>query len=335
MLTKQSYKKFWKLLNKHDNYLVTSHINPDGDGICSTIILSIILKSLKKKYYLLMEDVFPEKFKFLIKDYTNFIIPELINIPKNEDLRNMLPESFIPESAIILDTRGNDRLGNFSKCFSDLKTVLNIDHHIGKRQFAGTIDLVDQNASATGEIIFNLLKAGNFKIRPDVAKLIYISIVTDTRNFTQANTTSETHLIISELLRTNIKPEEILFYLEEIPAKALRIYGRVIARSRLEFNNKLIWSYITQKELNECVNSDIDGLIEILRNAKNTCSAILFKELNKNKVKASLRGKKGFNVYKIAKKFNGGGHKQAAGFSYSANLKTAIKILLRQLQKYF
>ena len=335
MLTEQLYKKSWKLLKEHNNYLVTSHINPDGDGICSTIAMGIILKALKKKYYILMEDSFPEKFKFLINDYAYYIIPELINIPKNKDLMSMLPGNFNPESIIILDTCGNNRLGTFCKYFSNLKTVLNIDHHSGKRKFSGPSDLINQNASATGEIIFNLLKANHFKIQLNIAKLIYISIISDTRNFTQSNTTSETHSIISELLKTNIQPEKIHFYFEEIPSGVIKIYGKVMTRLKLAFNNKLVWSYITRQELNKCINSDITGLIEILRNVKNTCSAILFKEIDKDKIKVSLRGKKGFNVYKIAREFNGGGHKQASGFSYNANLKNAIKKLLIQLKKYF
>ncbi len=282
-----------------------------------------------------MEDTFPGKFKFLIKDYAYYLIPELINIPKNIDLMSMLPGNFNPESIIILDTCGNDRLGTFCKYFSNLRTVLNIDHHSGKRKFPGQSDLINQNASATGEIIFNLLKANNFKIQSNIAKLIYISIITDTRNFTQSNTTPKKHYIISEILKTGIQAEKIHFYFEELDLKAMKIYGKVMIRSKAAFNNKLIWSYITRQELSKCINSDITGLVEILRNVKNTCSAILFKEIDKDKIKVSLRGKKGFNVYKIARGFNGGGHKQASGFSYNANLKNAIKKILIQLKKYF
>lgn len=335
MINKKCYLKFWKALKKNDNYLITTHINPDADGICSIIVFGIILKSMKKKYYILIEDDFPEKLKFLFNEYTKYLVPELINIPKGKDLKVQLPESFKPETVLILDTCGNDRLGEFSRYFSEIKTILNIDHHAGKRNFPGKVDLVDIKSGATGEIIYNLLRANKYKIKTDIAKLLYISIITDTRNFTQSNATYQTHSITSELLKTGISPDKISFHFEELPVETLKIYGKVISRLKLNFKNKLAYSYITKNELKKCLNADTDGLIEILRNTKNTQCTILFKEIDKNKVKVSLRGKAGFDVYKIANNFNGGGHKEAAGFNINKKLNLAIKLLLNKLKKYF
>ena len=335
MINKQQYLKFWQILKKHDNYLITAHIHPDGDSICSSILFASILKSFKKKYYILMEDLFPEKFKFLINNYADLLIPELINIPQNKDLKELLPGSFKPESVIILDACGIDRLGEFSEYFSDLKVKLNIDHHSGIRTFQSRDDLIDTNASAAGEIIYYLMKANRFKITPEIAELIYISVITDTNSFSQSNTTAATHFMVSELLKTGIKPEEIHFYFSEQPAEAIQIFGKVTARLKLKYNNKLAWSYILKSELDRCPDSDVGGLIETIRNVKDTRAAVLFKEVNKNMTKVNLRGKKGFNVRRIARKFNGGGHIQASGFNYNEGLNKSIKILLNKFKKYF
>lgn len=336
MINKKIFFKFWQKLKDNDNYLLTTHINPDGDGICSILIFAIILKLLKKKYFIVMEDMFPEKLKFLLNEFTNYLFPEFINIPKGLNIKTALPENFIPKSLIIIDSCGNDRLGKFANDLPDLKLkfVFNVDHHNGKRRFPGPVDLIDIKASATAEIIFNLLKTINYKITKEIAKLVYISIITDTKNFTQSNTTAECHMITSELIRLGVNPEEVQFQLQEIPSDTLKIYAKVINRFQLKYNDKLIWSYITNPELKKCINKDTEGLIEILRDVKNTKLVILLKEVASNKVKVSLRGKNGFDVFRIAKEFNGGGHLQAAGFNIDYNLKKSINILFKAIEKF-
>lgn len=336
MINKEVYHNFWKALQKNDNYLITTHINPDGDGICSIILFGSILSFLKKKYYMVIEGSFPEKLKFLYNEYKNVLIPELIQVPKGQDICIHIPETFTPESVLILDTCGNNgRLGEFTKYFSKINTVFNIDHHTGTRKFPGKIDLVDEKASATGEIIYELLKYNKYKIDSKTAKLIYISIITDTRNFMQSNTTAITHNIVSHLLETGIQPEKIHFYFQELQKKTLQIYGKVISRLQTVYNDKLVYSHITNKELSECLNSDVDGLIEILRNVQGTQAALLLKEIGTKEIKCSMRGKNGFNVFNIAKKYKGGGHKQAAGFTIEKNLKETTSFLLKHLKEYF
>lgn len=336
MINKKTFFKFWQKLKNSNNYLLTTHINPDGDGICSILILAIVLKSLKKKYFIVMQDMFPEKLKFLLNEFTNYLFPEFINIPKGLNIKTALPENFVPESLIIIDSCGNDRLGKFANDLPGLKLkfVFNVDHHKGKRKFPGPIDLVDNKASATAEIIFNLLKTIKYKITKEIAKLTYISIITDTKNFTQSNTTSECHIITSELIHLGVNAEEVQFQLQEIPSDTLKVYAKVIKRFQLKYNNKLIWSYIKNSELKKCVNKDTEGLIEILRDVKDTQFVILIKEVGPNKVKVSSRGKNGFDVFRIAKEFNGGGHLQAAGFNIDYNLKKSIKILFKAIEKF-
>ena len=195
--------------------------------------------------------------------------------------------------------------------------------------------MINSKASSVGEIFFELLYNNNYKLNPDLAKLLYISISSDTRNFTQSNATSKTHFAISELLKTNINPEIINNYFESHSINTIKVFGKVLNRITISFDNKLAWSYITKAELDKCPDHDVSGLIETIRNIKNIKAAVLFKEVNNNITKINLRGKNGFNVYKIAKKFNGGGHLQASGFNYNDNLKNSIDFILKQIKIYF
>ncbi len=214
MIPKTLFNKFWHSLKRSDNFLITTHINPDGDGLSSMLIFAIILKSMKKKYYIVMEDAFPEKYKFLLLKYTKYLIPEYVRVLSKMDLRVQLPSQFQPESMIIIDTAGINRLGTFAEKIPEfnLKTILNIDHHKGKRKFTGTVDLVDEKASSTSEIIYDLLKYNHYTITEDIAELLYMALISDTKNFTQSNTTSKSHRVAADLLNKGIQAEKKINY---------------------------------------------------------------------------------------------------------------------------
>ncbi len=330
---KNIYKKIWNEFKNNNNFLITSHINPDGDAICSQILIASILRKMNKRYNIIIEDPFPERFRFILNDYYEIVIPELINVPKGVDFLTQLPENYFPEVILIIDSGGTDRLGEFSKYFNKANKIINIDHHTGDRHFKGTINLIDTEASSTGEIIYDLMKINKYKIDKEIATLIYIAIVTDTRFFTQANTTAKVHKIASYLIEKGIVPEKISYQLEEVPPETLKIFGKVLSRLKSEFEGKLVWSYITENELKKCRSRDIDGLVELLRGTTDTKVAILFKELERDRIKVSLRGKHNFNVFKIAYQFGGGGHIQAAGCLIKSNLDKVIKIILDKFKE--
>lgn len=330
---KNLYKKVWEEFKNNKSFLITSHINPDGDAICSQILVASILRKFGKKYNIIMEDSFPERFRFILQDYYEIVVPELVNVPKGVDLLTQLPENYFPEVVLIIDSGGTDRLGEFAKYFDRAKKIINIDHHTGDRHYKSSVNLIDINASSTGEIIYDLMENNNYKIDRNSAVLIYIAIVTDTRFFTQANTTSRAHKITSYLIENGVVPEELSYQLEEVPPDTLRVFGKVLGRLKTELDNKIIWSYISESELKKCRSRDIDGLVELLRGTTDTKVAILFKVIGKDKIKVSMRGKYNFDVFRIASEFGGGGHIQAAGCTIKGKLDDVVKIIIDKFKK--
>ncbi len=323
------YKDFWQEIEKYNSFLIVTHIRPDGDAISSVILMAYILSKKNKRYNILLNDNFPLKYNFLKDKYYKIIIPELLIVPDNKDLLNMLPENYFPEVIIILDTCGKDRLGNFAKYFNKARIFLNLDHHLGERFFKGKVDLVDRNASATGEILFDLIDVNNFEVDLTVAELSYTAIVADTRFFTQPNTTPHTLEVAARCLEKGVSPEYIYKKFSEKDINTVKVFGIVMSRAKME--NNIILSFIKKEEIEMCKDNDLDGLIEILRDIEGARGAVLFKELDKNKIKVSLRGKDGFDVFRIAEKFNGGGHKQAAGCTIEKNLEETMEIIKREL----
>lgn len=336
MISRSSCERFWRDLGKGRRFLITTHVNPDGDGLASMLVFAMVLKALKKDYYIVMEDLFPEKYRFLLYNYAGLLVPEYIHVPSGYRLSGLLPGSFKPDSLIIIDTHALQRLGGFAAELPGLglRHVFLADHHRGRIRLPHTRTLVDPSASSTGEILYGLLKTVRFRITKSMAELLYIAIVTDTKNFSQSNTTARTHLIASDLLRTGLKPEEVSYYFQETPAETLKVFARVIARLRTAYDGQVVWSFIRKSELGRCMNADVDGLIEMMRNVKGARAAILFKEVAEGQVKVCLRGKRNFNVFRIARKYSGGGHLQAAGFIVKGKLQQGISRVLRELKSH-
>ncbi len=328
---KNIFSKFWKELNSYNDFMITTHVNPDGDAITSVILMGYILSKLNKTYKIVLNSPIPEKLQFLTNKYYNILIPELLIVPDGVDLLTQFKENYFPEAIIILDTCGEERLAEFKKYFNKAKAILNVDHHIGKRGFPGVADVVNETAASTGEVIFDILKENNFELDKTSAELIYTSIVNDTRFFTQPNTTAHTHLIAAECTNKGVDAEEVYQTFSEISYPALLTYGKIFSRAKKEKN--IIWSYVTKEELTDVPRGELDGLIEKLRDVKDTDTALLFKEIDTNKIKVSMRGKFGVDVYKVANKYNGGGHKQAAGCTMQKSMDDAIDIILKEFRK--
>ncbi len=327
-------RKIWKEIEKYNSFFITGHINPDHDCISSLIIMGTVLKTLGKKYNILIEKSLPSKFNFLIERNYDVVIPELLQVPKGVDLISQLPEDYFPEVVIILDTASLDRLGEFAEKFDKARLIINIDHHEGKRRLPSKLNLVDVHASSTGELLYKFLKINNFKITKNIAELVYISIIGDTYFFSQPNTSADVHKIAAELIELGVSPSELIFRLFSIPFGNLPIYGEVLKRIKSENDGKIVYSYILKEEIEKAPDKDLDGLIEMMRSVDSAVVAVLFKQLEEDKIKVSMRGKFGFNVFKIVEKFGGGGHKQAGGCTINMPLDKAEEIILKEIKKF-
>jgi len=331
-IDEKDFKKVWDVIKTNKSFLLTAHINIDADALCSLLALAYPLTKFKKNYNIVLAESLPSKLDFIIKKHYKIIIPEFIYVPESVDLLTQLKENYFPDVIIIVDCGGKERLGNFSKHFNKAKTILNIDHHPGNRHIESSLNLIDTNASATSEIIYELFRINNFEITKEIAELLYTGICVDTRFFTQANTTAKTLKIAADLIEKGAEPENIANNLQLTSFNTLKVFGKILNRLEKDFNGKLVYSFVTNEELKEC-NNNIEGAVELLRNIDTAVVSLLFKELDKNKIKISMRGKNNFNVLEIAYKFNGGGHLQAAGCTINDTLKNAIKIILNEFKE--
>lgn len=308
-------------IKKSKNVYIASHVNPDGDNIGSILALGHALSTILPNVFIVKTDEIPSDFLFLpgvdlIGDY---------NISNDIDL------------FIALDSSDENRLGKNKDLMLKAKTVINIDHHISNTNF-GDINIVVPDASATGELVYKLIKKMNISIDKDIASCIYTAISSDTGSFMYDNTTSETHEIVAELLKAKIDKNEININLYQNRSLE-RTLLLINALESLEFHNdhKIALVRVTQDmlERTKAKMEDTEGIVSFVKEIAPVEVAILLKEFQPNDIKVSMRSKRYIDVSQICAIFGGGGHIRAAGCTINSSISDAGELIINNLEKAF
>jgi phosphoesterase RecJ-like protein len=201
-------------------------------------------------------------------------------------------------------------------------------------QFAD-VDIIYEQSSSTGELIFEFLKAIHFPLDQKTATALYTCILTDTGSFRFSNTTSITHQIASELLNTGINTKEIyeLVY-EQNSRSKMALMGEALYRLNYECEGKVAWFVLTKEMFAKHQAScwDTEGFSELPRSIEGVEVSLMFTELNAGETKISLRSKGKIEINSIAEKFGGGGHSYAAGSRIQMSLSEAIPLVLEEVK---
>lgn len=279
---------------------------PDGDCVGSSLALYTALKKAGKQVRYILDDSIPVKYEFL----------------SNSDKAERPGEYERFDAVIAVDCGDEERLGNCSKYLKG-NFVINIDHHISNTEF-GNLNMVDTNAAATGEIVYQIIKILGIKMDKDISECLYTAIVTDTGQFQYSNTTSVTHQIAGDLLNNGVNAPEMFERIYQSNSKEKVLLTKV-ALGTLEFyyNDRVSCISLSQKQLHDvhAKEEDADGLINLARDIEGVEVAIFFKEMDEGKIKVGFRSKKVVDVSKIAAQFGGGGHVRASGCTVNGTME--------------
>lgn len=293
-----------KLIEENKDFLIVSHINPEGDAIGSSIALALGLKKKGKSVYILNKDPIPDILKFL--PYSKLISQK---IPSREF-----------DVMFIVDCASLERTGLKGL---KAKTTVVIDHHlIQNSKFKTQIRLIDTKASAVGEIIYKLLNFLNAPLDKKIATNLYTSICTDTGGFRFSNTNFKALKIASELVKAGAEPWKIAKEVyENLSFNQLRLLG--MSLSNLKKKDRIAWVTVTQDMFKDTRTSieDTENIVNYPKMIKGIEVAVLFREDGKNSYKISLRSKGRVNVAEIARILGGGGHANAAGCTLNGSLE--------------
>jgi phosphoesterase RecJ-like protein len=302
----------------NDDFLVVSHIDPDGDAASSTLAISWMLKQLNKKFTMINEGNTPSKFNFL----WNF--EGIIDYSKKVPSR-------VFEHVISVDCADFSRIGKVKSLFKDSTQILNIDHH-RTNDYYGTFQLIREDAAATAEVLYDLAMELEVNWSTDLGNSIYTGLITDTGGFRYANTTPKVMRIAAEMLQLGVDGNDLADrLLEKLTFSHIYLLQKALATLAFTVDKKISWVSVTLQDIEEAKasNEDLEGLVNYPRNIEGVEVGILFKEVEANKYKVSMRSAGIADVALIAKSFGGGGHYRAAGCTLLGNLQEIIaKVVL-------
>ena len=201
----------------------------------------------------------------------------------------------------------------------------------------GTLNIVDDKAAATGELIYDLLKNMSIEIDKDIATCLYAAISTDTGSFMYDNTSAKTHEIAAELIRIGIAKEDINIHLYQSKSlERTKLFIKAMSNLEFYFENKVAITMVTQEMLKEsnAKMEDTEGIISFVRGISPVELAVLLKEFSENEVKVSMRSKRYIDVAEICLAFGGGGHIRAAGCTINTSLNEAKSMIIDEIKYY-
>lgn len=314
------WKEIIRLLTAAKRVLIGSHYNPDGDAIGSSLALAHVLDGQGKAVTVYNRDSVPANLRFL---------------PGSERIVRALPSGFRADAVVVVDVADPERVGpDFQKAVQGHDNVICIDHHLIDDALPFKASVIDANAAATGVLIAELLKKMKIRFEAAVASHLYCALVVDTGFFRYSNTTDDVLLLAVELLRAGAKPEIIALHLEESsPPERLKLLAQSLLT--LEVYPELHYASI---DITQQMLADTKAQLEFAeefssfpRSIQGIDIAAVFKEIEANKIKVSLRSKGAYDVSAIAKKYQGGGHMHAAGCTFSSPLSGAKATLHREI----
>ena len=313
-------KEFWGRVAKAKRIAITGHVRPDGDCIGSCLGMANYIR----ENYKACVDVYTEEYKEAFSFLTGC-----------GDIIQDYPDAEPYDLLIVLDAGDLERIGDAKKYYDNAGYVVCFDHHRTNTGL-GNEWLVDADASACAELLYRCMEED--KISKDTAECLYLGIVHDTGCFKHSNTSGKTMEIAGKLLDKGVSAQFIMdkTFFEKTYVQN-QILGRCLMESILLMDGKVIFSTVNAEvqKLYGINSTDMDGIIDNLRNTEGVEVAILLKENKKREWKVSLRSKEFIDVSIISAMYNGGGHIRAAGCTMYGSVYDVINSLTREIEKQY
>ena len=293
-------------LRGHERFLVVTHESPDGDALGSLLATTLALRVLGKDavMYLAGDVPVPREYAFMSLD-------SVVRTPPADAAERVL---------VAVDCAKAERIGD-PEATRRAPLVLNIDHHHDNTRF-GAVNLVVADASSTGEVLRDVFAVLGIPLTPELAEPLYIALVTDTGRFQYANTTPKSLRLAAELVEAGADVHAVFQRVyESLEFAKLKLLARALERAEVLEGGRVVVSHLLRTDFAEVGAAEpfSEGIIDYLRAVEGAELAVLIREQTddaRQARKGSLRASiDELDVSAIARLFDGGGHRQAAGFS--------------------
>lgn len=302
-------------LRKAASVAVCSHVKPDGDAIGSVLALTLALREagIPAVPTLADADVPPASYAFL-PGFGLFVAAS---------------ELEQPDVFVALDTPSLERLGVASDLASNARSLVVMDHHPDNALF-GTVNVADPSAAATGVMVWRLLRSLDVQPTPEIALCCWVALVTDTGRFAYDNTSSAALRDGAAMLEAGANAAEAhrMLYESRTPT-ALLLETRVLSRLTLANEDRVAYAWVEDTDYVETGAHpwETEHLVDAVRSLAGIDVALLLR-VHEGQVRVNLRAKTGFDVASIARRWGGGGHTAAAGFTFAGTRESVLAEVL-------
>lgn len=315
------------------NYLIVTHISPDGDAIGSSLAMMHYLKSMNNNVTVMVPNAFPDYFLKIEGAEEIEVFSESVTQLDTINKADVI---------ICLDFNDADRLGalNFYIIDACCNKIM-IDHHLHPQNFCDLV-LSVPSASSTCELVYHFLCAigRHACFEKKIAQSLYLGMMTDTGCFSYNSNNPDIFLIVSDLLSFGVDKDFLYRTVNNTySADRMKLMGYALCISmKLYKDGQVALITLADKELKRFnyQPGDSEGFVNLPLQILGVRMSVLIredKELKQHKVSARSIGDIPCNEF-MAKYFNGGGHKNAAGGEFEGTLSKAVKVFETSIEEW-
>lgn len=286
--------------------VLTTHVNADGDGAGCEAALQEWLQRRGARVRIVNPTPFPDLFSFLLPD------PSGVVDASSSEAREVCRDA---DLAVVLDTGEFSRIGRVRSLIEGLDTIV-IDHHEPSSDSIPGISLRDAGACATGELLYDVVRAADGPWPDAVIRGIYVAILTDTGSFRFSNSTPAAHRIAADLIGRGLDPEGLYRRIYGARSlRSLRLLREALKTLDVDDEKLVAWMVVPRDAFDElgADSEDLEGFIDFPRSVEGVELGLLFRRTASGDTKISLRSNGDVDVNALARRFGGGGHRKAAG----------------------
>ncbi len=324
-----SLRDLHEVISSSGRIVLSTHENPDPDGLGSALALCEHLKDLGKDCRILSGSRESDLYNFL--DDNGWL--ETYDPATHDDWLKTC------DLAIVLDLGDFPRLNNLGDALLAFHIrIASIDHHASNPDRTPDYEpnVLDISSSSTGTLVWQYFNEYRDKpISYDMAVALYAALSTDTGSFKYNNTDVRAHTMAIDMLKLGVKPYDIYQQIyEQVEHAQVRLMGLMIGNIQFSEDKRISWSIITQQMFHDAGagKSDTDGFSEYLRSIKGVEVGILLREVGENETRISLRSKGKVVINRVAQKLGGGGHDFASGISMVVSGAEVVESLVPMIQ---
>jgi phosphoesterase RecJ-like protein len=323
---RESIERLAQELRAGRSVAISTHINADGDGCGSETALARLLGQMGIRSRIVNPTPWPDMYKFLLGDDVR---------DASEMGARALKEADV---LVVLDISDVKRLGVLAEAVRRLTIPkIVIDHHLPSDEPPSKVLLADTAACATGELIYDFATCVGLELTPDIARSLYVALLTDTGGFRFSNTTARCLSIAGQLIASGVEPEEMYGRLyASMPVGRLHLLRDALATLEVDPEYGISWISVAAGAAEQygLKSEDLEGIAEHPRSIGGTRLALFFRDLGHDKVKVSFRSTGDVDVNKFARLFAGGGHARAAGALIEGSLEAVRKKVVAAAREF-